>query len=198
MKLKLLAKKSFSIALILSLTLAQSTSAFAAETDLDFNISEELGAESAQSPEEQPSEKEAELPDTEEETIGDSASAKANFSEDENTDMETLDSEPSKDTEVDMSLIHAETNAHMTGSYILGDLDKDTPVYDSGISMYGSIPSSWDNRSCYPDNRDQNPYGTCWAFSALGLAEFDLINKGYADSSIDLSELQLIYFTVMK
>lgn len=74
MKLKLLAKKSFSIALILSLTLAQSTSAFAAETDLDFNISEELGAESAQSPEEQPSEKEAELPDTEEETIGDSFS----------------------------------------------------------------------------------------------------------------------------
>lgn len=195
MKLKLLAKKSFSIALILSLTLAQSASAFAAETDPNFNISKEVGTESAQFPEEEPSEKEAELPDTEEETIGDSASAEANFSEDENTDMETLDSEPSEDAEVDTPLIQAETNAHMTGSYIPGDLDKDTPVYDSGISMYGSIPSSWDNRSCYPDNRNQNPYGTCWAFSTLGLAEFDLINKGYADSSIDLSELQLIYFT---
>lgn len=57
MKLKLLAKKSFSIALILSLTLAQSTSAFAAEIDLNFNISKEVGTESAQFPKEQPSEK---------------------------------------------------------------------------------------------------------------------------------------------
>lgn len=195
MKLKLLVKKSFSIALILSLTLAQSTSVFAAETELDFNISEELGTESAQFPEEQPSENEAELPDIGEETISDGASGEANLPEDENVDVEISDTEPSEDTEVDTPLIHAETNAYMTGGYIPGDLDKDTPVYDSGISMYSSIPSSWDNRSRYPDNRDQNPYGTCWAFSTLGLAEFDLINKGYADFSIDLSELQLIYFT---
>ena len=47
----------------------------------------------------------------------------------------------------------------------------------------------------YPAVRDQNPYGTCWAFSSLGLAEFDLISDGIAKKDIDLSELQLIYFT---
>lgn len=52
----------------------------------------------------------------------------------------------------------------------------------------------------YPPNRDQNSYGTCWAFSALGLAEFDLINdslkgNGSFDKNIDLSELHLAYFT---
>jgi len=28
--------------------------------------------------------------------------------------------------------------------------------------------------------------GTCWAFSSLGLAEFDLINDGAVDKNIDL------------
>ena len=44
--------------------------------------------------------------------------------------------------------------------------------------------------------RDQGKYDTCWAFSAIGLAEFDLIaDNQTADKSIDLSELQLAYFT---
>lgn len=47
----------------------------------------------------------------------------------------------------------------------------------------------------FPDIRNQNPYGTCWAFSSLGLAEYDLIMDGVADKNINLSELQLAYFT---
>lgn len=47
----------------------------------------------------------------------------------------------------------------------------------------------------YPAARDQNPYGTCWAFATIGAAEFDLINKGQVSRDIDLSELQLAYFT---
>lgn len=50
-------------------------------------------------------------------------------------------------------------------------------------------------RQIYPGTRDQGNYDTCWAFSAVGLAEFDLINDGIASSSIDLSELQLTYYT---
>jgi len=65
--------------------------------------------------------------------------------------------------------------------------------------MYSAIPSSYQTdptelEAKYPTTRDQNPYGTCWAFSSLGLAEYDLINDGTADKSIDLSELQLAYF----
>lgn len=50
------------------------------------------------------------------------------------------------------------------------------------------------NKKARP-SRNQNPYGTCWAFSSIGLAESDLITKGQRDSSVDLSELQLIHFT---
>lgn len=86
------------------------------------------------------------------------------------------------------------------GSYIPSSLDSDTPVYVSDIATYAqeSIPSA------YPDDvysykkehpsRNQNPYGTCWAFSSIGLAEFDLIAKGKKNSDVNLSELQLIHF----
>ena len=48
----------------------------------------------------------------------------------------------------------------------------------------------------YPGTRNQGKYNTCWAFSVVGLAEFDLIHDNkIADKSIDLSELQLAYYT---
>lgn len=48
----------------------------------------------------------------------------------------------------------------------------------------------------YPGTRDQGKYNTCWAFSVVGLAEFDLIHDNkIANKSIDLSELQLAYYT---
>lgn len=36
--------------------------------------------------------------------------------------------------------------------------------------------------------------GTCWLYSVVSACESNLIHKGYADSSIDLSELQIAYF----
>ena len=66
--------------------------------------------------------------------------------------------------------------------YVASELDGNTPVYeDYGMArMLSELPASYpssveDIKSKYPDNRNQNPYGTCWAFSSLGLAEFDLI-----------------------
>lgn len=88
----------------------------------------------------------------------------------------------------------------VTGGYIKSDLDYNTPVYDPGISMYSMLPDAYPGSvsavtSNYPDYRNQNPYGTCWAFASTGLAEFDLINDGSADRNIDLSELALAYYT---
>ena len=37
--------------------------------------------------------------------------------------------------------------------------------------------------------------GTCWAYATIACAEANLIKKGIADSSIDLSEAHLIWFT---
>lgn len=43
--------------------------------------------------------------------------------------------------------------------------------------------------------RNQNPWGTCWAFSALGTMEASLIKEGeVARNEIDLSERHLAYF----
>ena len=42
--------------------------------------------------------------------------------------------------------------------------------------------------------KNQNPYGTCWAFSTLASLESTLIKSGNADSSVDLSEKHLIWF----
>ncbi len=44
-----------------------------------------------------------------------------------------------------------------------------------------------------PEVRNQNPYGTCWAFASIGGMEIDLIKSG-ASSDIDLSEFFLIYY----
>ena len=89
------------------------------------------------------------------------------------------------------------------GGYIASDLDNNVPEYYSDIAMFAdnTIPSVFpentitDIKAKYPALRNQNPYGTCWAFSSMGLAEFDLINDKSNDSSVDLSELQLAYFT---
>lgn len=91
----------------------------------------------------------------------------------------------------------------VTGDYIESKLDKDPPVVQQKSGMRRAaarIPSSFPAdreifSTDYPAVRNQNPYGTCWAFSTLGLAEFDLINEGRASQNIDLSELQLAYFT---
>ena len=57
----------------------------------------------------------------------------------------------------------------------------------------------------YPEKYDPRPAnkvsavrkqvgGTCWLFAATAAIESNLIHKGLADSSIDLSELQMVYF----
>ena len=95
-----------------------------------------------------------------------------------------------------------ETNATV-GGYIPSDLDYNTPVYEPEIATYANdtLESKYpangvsDIEAKYPSNRNQGEYGTCWAFSSLGLMEFDLINKGMFTKDNDLSELQLVYFT---
>ncbi len=46
----------------------------------------------------------------------------------------------------------------------------------------------------FPVPRNQNPYGSCWAHSAVGLAEFYLIRHGMADKTVDFSELHLVNY----
>ena len=94
--------------------------------------------------------------------------------------------------------------ASFGGGYVLSEDDNNTPTvelpeyqtYAGREAIPAAYPSHVDQSfiDSMPANRNQNPYGTCWAFSSVGLAEFDLIHDGEADKTIDLSELSLAYF----
>ncbi len=62
------------------------------------------------------------------------------------------------------------------------------------------LPSVYDPRvsGALPALRNQNPYGSCWSFGITAAMEMNLIRKGYADSSIDLSERHLLYYFYRK
>lgn len=84
------------------------------------------------------------------------------------------------------------------------DIEDEEPVEDVDIyASFGhrrlrgtgsSYPAKYINRDI-PALKSQLPYGTCWAFSSIALAEINLIKKGYELPDVDMSELQLAYFT---
>lgn len=64
-----------------------------------------------------------------------------------------------------------------------------------GAGDAASIPAQFSLVSSMPAVRNQNPYGSCWAFSTLATVESNIITQGLATKDeIDLSELQLIYY----
>lgn len=71
--------------------------------------------------------------------------------------------------------------------------------YDSEIAplMTDSLPTQYiPDKGTLPLTRDQNPYGSCWAHSAMALAEIDMMhNEGVSGSDADYSELHLAYFS---
>lgn len=64
------------------------------------------------------------------------------------------------------------------------------------MSAETSIPAKYDSRDygCITSKKVQYG-GTCWAFASIAAAESSLIRTGLADSSIDLSEFHLAYYT---
>lgn len=110
---------------------------------------------------------------------------------------EAVKADPLEDTQ-DITAEEAQVNG-----YTPDDHDYDTPVLDesdSNMLKASDIPKAYqstadEQKEKYPAIRNQNPYGTCWAFASVGMAEYDLINDGLADKNIDLSELQLAYYT---
>ncbi len=60
----------------------------------------------------------------------------------------------------------------------------------------GALPAKYDLRGKQlTPVKDQGDTGICWAYSTMTAAESVLIGKGYADSSIDLSEKHIAYYT---
>lgn len=74
------------------------------------------------------------------------------------------------------------------------------PLVSSGVdaAQPSILPRAYDLRTSPHSSRvtpvkNQNPYGTCWAFAAIASAESNMLTDGM--ESPDLSELQLAYFT---
>lgn len=59
-----------------------------------------------------------------------------------------------------------------------------------------SYPVKYDPRGTSVSSVKDQFGGTCWAYATIASVESNLIKKGYADTSIDLSELSTMYFTL--
>ena len=123
---------------------------------------------------------------------------------------DTTDREELKVT--DVTLIDAgeaaaenEANTEAAGGYLRTTDDMDVPSLsdedgeeslfrDAAVpSVYNPKASGFTGGYTLPAVRNQNPYGTCWAFASLATSEMSLL-RNY-QTSVDLSELQLAYFT---
>lgn len=101
----------------------------------------------------------------------------------------------------------------VTGIRVVGgniDLpgDWDVPVVDERVRvsdyeeevallMADSVPANYEPETgSLPLTRSQSPYGSCWAHSAMALAEIDMMkHSGVSRDDADYSELHLAYFS---
>lgn len=69
----------------------------------------------------------------------------------------------------------------------------------SAVALYKAslLPSSYDLRdeNRITEAKDQGYTGACWSYAGIGAVESNLLTHGMVDSSVDLSELHLLWFT---
>lgn len=146
-------------------------------------------------PEKEPEEtEEAERIEPEKETETEKETEEAEPTETEEEIEETETTEMTED-------LNPETE-HKTGGYITVPGENEVGVLDStegdGLEIYqaAALPAKYKTERL-TTVKDQNPYGTCWAFGSTVLAETSLLkeNASLDISTLNLSELHLAYFT---
>ena len=92
--------------------------------------------------------------------------------------------------------------------YVLGGHGDDLQVpsifggdEEADLVAQASLPSEYysSDYGCITPVRNQNPFGTCWAFSTIAAIEASMLKRGpslgYTADTLDLSERHLAYFT---
>ncbi|MDE6606346.1 MAG: C1 family peptidase, partial [Lachnospiraceae bacterium] len=91
---------------------------------------------------------------------------------------------------------NAEIPFEIDGNDIYAGLGKFSVYRASKVDI---TASKYDPRTEAPEEmtsvKNQNPWGTCWAFATMALLENSMIRQGLADRSLDLSERHLAYFS---
>lgn len=105
------------------------------------------------------------------------------------------DYEVSEDAEEPTLMVYVEDESDGPTGYVADETKPDVPVVknESGL-LRAALDPEYSNKDNLPVIRDQGQEGACWAFATMAAIESDLISKGEASKSIDLSELQLAYF----
>lgn len=99
------------------------------------------------------------------------------------------------DVPVRLSVTADEEIYEWTGGYRALPEEYDVEAVDEELALMllsGELEEKYTTPNL-PVIRNQNPYGTCWAFSSIALGELDLLKSGKTE--VDLSELHLAYFT---
>lgn len=112
------------------------------------------------------------------------------------TGSTTASAQSEKELTIQLYNATSDTNPLANYGVLLEKNQKDADaVYSESTKAQGTdlykAANSYRNKNL-PAVRNQNPYGTCWAFTSVGLAEADLRSDGI--NNIDLSELHLAYF----
>ena len=95
------------------------------------------------------------------------------------------------DTLVNEPILNYRDIDRETGSIHKGAVNADKYTAD-GVADE-TFPSSYiPDMEELPDVRNQNPYGTCWAYSSIALAELSILKQ--EGKMVDLSELHLAYY----
>lgn len=65
-----------------------------------------------------------------------------------------------------------------------------------GSRAHGVYPARYDSRAqgYVTSVKNQDPWGSCWAFGTLSAGESSMLKKGITGTDIDLSEMHLTYF----
>lgn len=118
----------------------------------------------------------------------------AEVAEDEEDTEEVIDIDAEEESS-DFSF-NAPPNGTISSGRSYGYADHNAAGGENNIDAdtYVSFSAKYDPRPKGVSGVRNQYLGSCWAYSVIAAAESNLIKKGLADSSVDLSEFQLIYF----